>query len=81
MVGESAVTGYSWAWIAWVVAFLAIELPAALIGRDALGHPQTLSMNIWWLIKGRGIWHHTARLGLLLFLAWLVTHLLTGGWV
>ena len=74
-------TGYSWAWIVWVAAFLAIEIPAAIVGRDQLDHPQTLSMNIWWLIKGRGMGHHVARLGLLLFLAWLVTHLLTGGWV
>jgi hypothetical protein len=75
-----AVTGYSWAWVVWFAAFLAIEIPAA-ITNDRIGHPQSLSMNIWWLIRGKGIWHHTARLTLLLFLAWLVTHLLSGGWV
>jgi hypothetical protein len=75
------VSGWSWAWVAWLAAFLAIEIPAALLGRDRLDHPQTLSMTVWWLIRGGGIWHRTARVGLLLFLAWLVTHLLTGGWV
>lgn len=72
---------YSWLWVVWIAGFLAIEIPAALVGRDRLGHPQTLSMTVWWLIKGRGLGHRSARVVLLLFLAWLVTHLLTGGWV
>lgn len=74
------VTVFSWLWIAWFAVFLAIEIPAA-VTNDRIGHPQSLSMNVWWLIKGRGIWHHTARLVLLLFLVWLGVHLLSGGWV
>lgn len=73
-------TAYSWLWVAWFGVFLAIEIPAA-ITNDHIGHPQSLSMNIWWLIKGKSLGHRTARVVLLLFLAWLVTHLLTGGWV
>lgn len=73
-------TVYSWLWVGWIMLFLAVEIPAALTN-DKLSHPQSLSMNVWWLIKGKGLGHYWARLVLLLFLAWLVTHLLTGGWV
>lgn len=77
-------TGWSWAWIAWLAAFAAIE--GAALARDARG--DTLSEHVWdWF----GIGRHgeprpevtgTVRLRrftLLAFLAWLSAHFLTGG--
>lgn len=71
-------TAYSWLWIGWIVAFLAIEIPAA-ISNESTKQPKTLSMHIWALIKGNGPVHYTFRLALVLFLAWLSIHLLGGG--
>lgn len=73
-------SGWSWLWLAWLAAFLAVEIPAAVRG-DRPGRPRTLSAHVWWLIQGRGRWHYTARLGLVVLLAWLSIHLLTGGWI
>jgi hypothetical protein len=53
----------------------------ALVVKDTPGHPATLSAHVWWLVRGAGLWHHLARVGLLLGLAWLTVHLLSGGWV
>ena len=71
-------TVYSWLWVGWIVAFLAIEIPAA-IANESTSQPKTLSMHIWALIKGKGPVHYTFRLGLLFLLAWLTVHLLGGG--
>lgn len=71
--------GWSVAWLAWVLAFAAIE-GAALVRRDRPGRPATLSAHVWWLIRGAGWWHHLARVGLVCGLAWLSVHLVSG-WV
>lgn len=72
---------FSWLWAAWIVAFLGIELTAALHYRDTPGAPHTLSATIWWLTRSKGLWHYWCRFGLVVLLAWLSIHMLTGGWV
>lgn len=65
------------AWVAWIAAFFAIELPAVL--NKAKG--DSLSEHVWsWAsIKGKGTAYKWRRFALLSFLAWLVAHFLTGG--
>jgi hypothetical protein len=72
------VNGWSWAWTAWIVAFFVIELTGAYLTPKS---GNTLSEHVWNLIQGRGRWHWLARALLVTGLAWLSTHLLTGGWV
>ena len=66
-------------WVAWIGAFLVIE-GIALVRKE---RGDTLSENVWrWFsIKDRKPGYKTRRFVLLTFLAWLVTHFLTGGWV
>lgn len=66
---------FTWLWIAWAVAFVAIET-AALLKKDRPGKPRTASANIWWLVKGTGTWHQLARAVLVFGLGWLTHHLL-----
>lgn len=67
-------SGYTWLWIVWLVQFGAIE-GAALIDK----HPgDTLSEHVWDVFTIRDkptgwIWR---RGSLLLFLGWLVAHLM-----
>jgi hypothetical protein len=71
------VDGYSWAWAIWGAGFLVIE--GLALKRKAKG--DTLSEHVWQLFsvkhKGAATWFR--RGGLYLFLAWLVTHFVTGG--
>lgn len=70
---------YTLGWIVWLVMFSAIEGAAVANRRDG----DTLSEHVWrWFSignKSRG-WR-ARRLALLVFLVWLATHLVTGGWV
>ncbi|KIZ14522.1 hypothetical protein SNA_36270 [Streptomyces natalensis ATCC 27448] len=70
---------WSVAWLGWIAAFVALETPA-LLNKSA---GDTFSAHVWkWAgIKGRGPLVKVRRTALLLGLAWLVTHFLTGGWV
>lgn len=70
---------YTVAWIAWFGFFLVIEGLALKDRRTG----DTLSEHIWrWAsIKTKGPGWRARRCMLLAFLAWLVAHFLTGGWV
>ncbi len=70
-------TGWTAAWIAWLLAFFAIEIPALLDHRRG----NTLSEHVWrWCsIRDKGRGYRLRRTMLLVLLAWLVVHLLTGG--
>ncbi len=72
-------SGYTIAWIGWIIMFLAIE-GIALVDKD---HGNTLSEHVWkWFaVKDKPTGWQIRRIGLLFFLAWLVVHFLTGGWV
>jgi len=67
-------------WLAWVLVFLAIEIPA-LVNRTK---GDTFSEHVWWLI-GRGLpatpGVKLRRLAFLSFATWLVVHLFFSGWV
>ena len=67
-------SGWTWAWLVWLAAFLIIE-GAALIDKD---RGDTLSEHIWkWFnIKTRR-WHWR-RWVLAVFLVWLLVHMLGG---
>lgn len=67
---------FSWLWIAWAAMFVAVEATAIVRG-DRPSAPRTLSANVWWLVRGAGVWHHVARGLLAVGLAWLVPHLLS----
>lgn len=69
---------YTLLWLLWAAAFAAIE-GTALVVKDRPGTPRTLSAHVWWAVRGAGPWHHVARIGLALALAWLSAHLLGGG--
>jgi hypothetical protein len=75
---------WAWAWICWSALFLGLET-AALVRKDK---GDTLSEHVWRLLdvtnRNRGAalaWHVRLRRSVLVMgLAWLVVHLLTGGW-
>ncbi len=69
--------GWTAAWIVWLVAFFAIEVPAILDKQPG----NTLSEHFWrWFsIKDKGRGWRLRRTTLLALLAWLVAHFLTGG--
>lgn len=69
--------GWTVAWLLWLGLFGAIE-GAALV-RKAKG--DTLSEHVWkWFsIRGRSTGWQGRRAILVMFLAWLVGHFLTGG--
>ncbi|MFF7361091.1 hypothetical protein [Streptomyces sp. NPDC008125] len=73
-------SGYTWAWLVWLGAFVAIE-GRALFNRSA---GDTLSEHVWsWFaVKGSADptgWVRLRRFTLLAFMAWLSAHFLTGG--
>ena len=72
-------SGWTVAWIFWLAMFGVIE--GAAIFRKERG--DTLSEHVWrWFsVKDKSKGYKTRRFVLLTFLAWLVTHFLTGGWV
>jgi hypothetical protein len=65
------------AWLIWILQFVAIE-GVALCNKQP---GDTLSEHVWdWAsIKDKGAGWRLRRVGLLMFLAWLVAHFLTGG--
>lgn len=67
----------TWLWIAWIVAFFALEVPALLNKREG----DTLSEHLWrWFsINEQGHFWRLRRFALLAILAWLAAHLLTRG--
>jgi len=79
------VTGWSWAWLAWLGMFALLE-GVALV-RKAPG--DTLSEHVWrWFATSRSAgsgqpsgWVRFRRLVLLSGMVWLLVHFLTGGWV
>lgn len=68
--------GFTWAWIGWALAFVAIE-GLALVVKDRPGRPATLSAHVWWLVRGAGPGHTALRLMLAVGLGWLTHHLLS----
>lgn len=73
---------WTWAWIGWGIAFLALEIPAAVFTKGR----GTLSWTIWrWVThpfdaKGKTAAAWAGRAVLLAFLAWLAGHLAFGLW-
>ena len=68
---------YTWLWIGWIVAFFLIE-GAALLNKP---YGDTLSEHVWALVRGQGRHVKLRRFLLLTLLAWLLVHLLSGGWM
>lgn len=75
-------SGWTWAWIAWLAAFCGIEGKALFNKTEG----DTLSEHVWkWFATTQGStgkpsgWVRLRRFGLLAFMAWLTTHFLTGG--
>lgn len=64
-------------WILWIIAFFLLEVPAALNKTPG----DTLSEHVWkWFaVRDRSGKYRWRRILLLIILAWLVVHLLTGG--
>ena len=63
---------YTYAWIAWLVAFLVIE-GKAIVNKDK---GDTLSEHVWKWFKideGESNWH-LSRIALTGFMGWLVAH-------
>lgn len=73
---------FTWYWLIWfVVGFGVMETVALVRYPDRPGKPHTLSSQVWWLVKGAGLWHRLLRIAVLFLMAWLTVHLLTGGWI
>ncbi len=77
-------SGWTWAWLGWGAYFAVVEGMALYRSKPG----DTLSEHIWaWFGTAAGTgrpanaWARIRRVVLLGFLAWLVTHFLTGGWV
>lgn len=81
-------TGWTWAWIGWLIYFAAVE--GAALYRSRPG--DTLSEHVWaWFgtqrrrlgesERPRSGWTQLRRFALLTFMAWLFVHFMTGGWV
>lgn len=80
-------SGWTWAWLAWLGAFVAIEGPA--LANKTSG--DTLSEHVWkWFATRRedlrrpdgkkaSAWVKIRRTVLVAFLAWLSLHFATGG--
>lgn len=87
-------TGWTWAWLGWLVYFAVVE-GAALYqsglarGRGEQDPRDTLSEHVWWLFgvntRGTGVlrdvtwWARLRRVVLGGFLLWLSIHFLAGG--
>jgi len=70
--------GWTWAWIAWIVAFAVIEIPAIIRRNDSHADPDTLSDHLvrWFHIRttpGKIAWSVFILGGGL----WLWLHILT----
>lgn len=65
---------YGVLWVAWLAAFLAIEVSALVTG-----HPQWTLSDFVWRLEALGRGWTAARYGVAAFLAWLALHL-TFGW-
>lgn len=87
-------TGWSWAWIGWLVYFGVVEGAALYQSGKAKGAGEsdprdTLSEHIWWWFgvnrKGMGVernanwWARVRRVALGGFVLWFGIHLMTGG--
>jgi hypothetical protein len=76
-----SVSGWTWAWIAWLGAFVAIE-GKALFNKTK---GDTLSEHVWKWFATQKVgndptgWVRLRRFTLLAFMAWLSVHFLTGG--
>lgn len=72
-------SGWTVAWLFWIAAFLAIEVPA-LFNKEP---GDTLSEHIWkWFsVKDKSRGWQARRFVLVTFLAWITLHFATGGWV
>jgi len=70
-------SGWTWLWLAWLLAFAVIE--GAALANCTEG--DTLSETVWhWAsIRGKGTWWRVRRLLLVSLLAWLCLHFLSGG--
>ncbi len=75
-------SGYTWAWLGWLGAFVAIE-GKALFNKSP---GDTLSEHVWrWFATAQGStgtpsgWVRIRRFSLLAFMGWLTVHFLTGG--
>lgn len=74
-------SGWTWAWIAWLGAFAAIE-GKALFNKEK---GDTLSEHVWRWFSTQKVdndptgWVRLRRFTLLAFMAWLSVHFLTGG--
>ena len=68
---------YTGLWLIWILTFFLIELPALRNRQPG----DTLSEHVWaWCsIKGKGRAWRLRRLALVILLAWLSLHMLTGG--
>jgi hypothetical protein len=71
--------GWTVVWLLWLGMFAVVE-GAALLNKKP---GDTLSEHVWdWFgIRGKPKGYQARRFVLLVFLAWLTTHFLTGGWV
>lgn len=82
-------TGWTFAWLLWGLAFVVIEGLALWNDRDTRTEVDTLSQHVWgWFGIRRskadpdaGRFVKLRRLTLLTFMVWLTAHFLTGGWV
>jgi hypothetical protein len=70
-------SGWTVAWLFWLLMFAAIELPALVNKRRG----DTLSEHVWsWFaVRDKPKGWVFRRLILILFLGWLVAHFVTGG--
>ena len=68
-------TVYSWAWVAWLVVFVAIEA-AALLNKKS-GDTLTEHIRRWASIGDKGRGWRIRRVVLLAFLAWLLVHMMS----
>jgi hypothetical protein len=76
-LNDEMANGWTASWIMWLIMFGAIELPALL--NKSKG--DTLSEHVWrfFSIREKSNGWRARRFVLLSFLAWLITHFLSGG--
>ncbi|MEU9795053.1 hypothetical protein AB0E27_31460 [Streptomyces sparsogenes] len=76
-------SGWTWAWLAWLGAFAAIEGPALL--NKTKGDTLSEHVRVWFATARAGNdptgWVRMRRFALLAVMAWLSAHFLTPGWV
>lgn len=69
-------TGWTYAWIAWGLMFLAIELPAAM--NKSPGDTLTEHVRRWFALRDKPRQWRWRRFALLAFMVGLTTHFLLG---